>query len=121
MNPSLRKILTLLRSHVGRENLISAESIAMVIGLPQRDGARLVRDLLSEALHDGTLEDQEIPLCAIPGKGYFLASDIEEAQAYLNLLLTLLAESARKARAVAKLFASLGLKLIVRRVGGFKI
>lgn len=111
MNPSLQRILTLLRSHVGRDNLISAEAIATAIGLPQRDGARIVRDLLSEALHDGTLEDQEIPLCAIPGKGYFLASDIEEAQAYADWCRSLAAEAARKSVAVTTLFKSLGLHL----------
>lgn len=115
MNPLFPKIVTLLRSHVGRDRIISAEAIAAHIGAPQLDGARVVRDILSEALHDGSLEELEIPLCAIPGRGYFLASTAEEAQAYLNVLVALWVEAGRKTRAVAKLFASLGIRLLINR------
>jgi hypothetical protein len=115
MNPLLPKIISLLRSHVGRDRIISAESIAAHIGAPQLDGARVIRDILSEALHDGSLEELEVPLCAIPGRGYFLASSAEEAQAYLNLLVALWVEAARKMRAVARLFLSLGIRLVIQR------
>jgi hypothetical protein len=119
MNPLLPQIVDVLRSHVGRDQIISAQAIADQVGA-NHDGARLVREILSEALHDGSLERMEVPLCAIPGKGYFLAATAEEAQAYLNLLVALTAEAGRKMRAVARLFASLGIRLLIRRVRGSK-
>lgn len=120
MHPRFPEIVRLLRSHVGRDRIISAEAIAAHVGVSQVDGARVVRDILSEALHDGSLEELEVPLCAIPGRGYFLASSAEEAQAYLNVLVALWVEAGRKTRAVAKLFASLGIRLLITRVRGSK-
>ena len=105
------KIIGVLRSHVGRENLISSADLARRVGL-RPTHARQVRDLLSEALHDGTLEELEVPLCAIPGSGYFLAADVEEAQAYHDFLHALATEASRKTTAVKKLFrAAFGIHL----------
>jgi hypothetical protein len=104
-------IVQVLRQHVGRDSIISAQEIATEIGLRQKHGDRLVRELITDALHDGTLELYEIPLCAIPGQGYFLASDIEEAQAYADFCQTLATEAARKTKAIRKLFKGIGLTL----------
>lgn len=111
MTATLISIVEILRKHVGREEIITAQEIASKIGLTQRHGDRLVRELITDALHDGTLELYEIPLCAIPGKGYFVASDIEEAQAYADFCHVLATEAARKTKAVRKLFKSIGLNL----------
>ncbi len=111
MSPALTHIIFILLQHVGRENLISSRELADQAGIRGRSRTRVVRELLSEALHDGTLEELEVPLCAIPGSGYFLAADIEEAQAYSDFCSTLATEAARKSKAVINLFRSLGLHL----------
>ena len=107
----LTEILIALRPHVGRENLISAKELAREVGLDLKDGARKVRQELSDALCDGALEELEIPLCAIPGQGYFIASDYEEAQDYADFLNTLASEAARKLTRTLCLFAGVGLKV----------
>lgn len=111
MKPLLTAIIIVLRSHVGRDEIISAKAIAEEIGIRIRNGDREVREILSEALDDGSLEELEIPLCAIPGKGYFLAADIDEAQAYADFISSLATEAARKSRNVTALFKSMGLRL----------
>lgn len=111
MNPDLINIILVLRQHVGRDNIIRALDLAEDAGIRGRSRDRSVRDLLTEALHDGTLEELEVPLCGIPGRGYFLAADIEEAQAYSDWCHALAAEAARKSKAVRGLFGSFGLHL----------
>jgi len=111
MNPLLVNIIAELRGHTGRDNLISSRDLARVLELPHSHGERTVRDLLTQALHDGTLEELEVPLCAIPGQGYFLASDITEAQAYADWCYALASEALRKSSAVRALFRSMGLHL----------
>ena len=107
----LMSIVEILRAHVGREQIISAREIADEIGLCQKHSDRLVRELITDALHDGTFELYEVPLCAIPGKGYFVASDVEEAQAYADFCHALATEAARKSKAVRALFKGFGLNL----------
>ena len=111
MNPLLTAIILVLRRHVGRDQVISAKAIALEIGLRLSNSDREVREILSEAIEDGSLEELEVPICAIPGQGYFLASDIDEAQAYADLLSLLATEAARKSRNVTALFKSMGLRL----------
>lgn len=111
MSPLDHRIITILWGAIGRDALISSRQIALRVGLRGAHGDRVVRERISEMLSDGTLEDQELPLVAIPGRGYFVPTDIEEAEAYHDLLRTLAAEAARKADAARRLFASVGLHL----------
>lgn len=79
------RIAALLRQHVGRESLISARAIARRLRLPQKDAARLVRD---EIANEDWLS-REMLVVAIPGAGYFLAADQEEAANYDSVLFKL--------------------------------
>jgi len=86
------QIAHVLRQHQGRENAIRSREIAERIGLPP-SADRAIR----EAIADEDWEARELLVVAIPGCGYYVATDIAEADAYV-LFLTMLRD-----RAVAKL------------------
>lgn len=86
------QIAHILRQHQGRENAIRSREIAKLIGLaPSAD--RTIR----EAISDEDWEVRELLVVAIPGFGYYVATDIAEADAYV-IFLTMLRD-----RAAAKL------------------
>lgn len=103
------RIFDVLRQHVGRDRVISARSIAQEIGLRQRAADRFVRQLIHDALHDGTLEELELHVISVPGKGFFLCADIEESQRYSDLVHLWAWEAVRKAKAVTGMFKAAGL------------
>lgn len=109
MTPLDTRILDILRTAIGRDNLISSKAIALRVGLRGWHGSRTVRARIEEMLADGTLEDHEIALCAIPGLGYFLPTSFDHAQAYINLLAALAAKATRKLDAAISAFRRVGL------------
>ncbi len=72
MNQSANKtaLQMLLERHIGRENGISAASVAGMLGCAERQ----VRDLVSELRTDG------VAVCGHPSSGYFIAATREELE-----------------------------------------
>jgi len=97
------RVIAALRQHVGRENAASAADLAAAIGLPRRQSRR-IRRIISDALLDGTFEDLEMPLCAAPSAGFFIASTYCEARDYIALCRSLAHEARRKTQALDRLY-----------------
>ncbi len=105
------RVFSILREHVGRDNIITSAEIARQAGLRAEDASRLIRELITDALHDGTLEELELPVVAVPGSGFFVCSDLEEAEKYVDFLRILASEADRKVKAAQRLFKSFGLHI----------
>jgi hypothetical protein len=77
-------VLAILRSRVGREQAITAPAIALRMGWTP-NSERVVRSLIE--IHANG--DWPGVLCAMPGTGYYFASNLEEIEEYRGLLATL--------------------------------
>ncbi len=100
------RIASILRRHVGREEAIGAPDICRELGWPlkrEREVRRIIAD--QAPLWEGVL------VCAKPGDGYFVASNIDEAQAYQNWLNDLTNKAALKSSAFRLSAAAMGLHL----------
>jgi len=100
------KIAAVLRQHVGRESVITARGIARRLRLPE-SYERAVRD----AIADEDWEPREMLVVAIPGIGFYVASDIAEADAYHALLCILRDRAAAKVEKFRRTAAKLGIRL----------
>lgn len=110
-DPSLIiRIAQILRQHRGRENCITSVTIARRLGYSP-GFAREIRRTIAGAQNDGTWEELELPVLAIPGGGYFVGRGIEEFLCYHRTLSALKAEAARKVPAFEKLAKSCGFNL----------
>ena len=73
------KIFAILKTHIGRENAISAPELAKAIGWRsslEREVRRIIRtESPLWAERDGLV-------CAVPGGGYFLGTSFEELSTY---------------------------------------
>jgi len=77
------RIYDILRSHIGKENAISAPAIAQALRWPEhreRKVRQIIRDESMFWAANGGL------VCAIPGSGYFIAQSFEELAAYESWL-----------------------------------
>lgn len=100
------KIAAILRGHVGREEALSAPDICRALGWPLKREREVRRVIADEApLWEGVL------VCAKPGDGYFVAANIDEAQAYQNWLVALTNKAALKSSAFRASARAMGLHL----------
>jgi len=73
---SKEKVLALLQKHVGKERGIRVDSIATLLGMPER----LVRIRITE------LREEGIAICATPVTGYFIAASPDEIEEVCQFL-----------------------------------
>jgi len=78
------KIYQVLRTHLGRENAISAPAICKALRWPEGREREVRRVIRSES---PLWADANGIVCAAPGGGYFLAQTLEEIMAYESWLL----------------------------------
>ncbi len=68
MSATKNDALSILQRHVGAANGVTAEQLAVALGIPKR----AVRHLVTELREDG------IAVCGHPRTGYFIAANDEE-------------------------------------------
>lgn len=85
------QIADILRSHRGRESAITSAEIARELQLP-RSAERTIRETIS----DEDWEEREMLVVAVPGFGFYLATDASEVDAYHALLCSLRDRAAAK-------------------------
>lgn len=100
------RIADVLRQHIGRENAIKSRHIAADLGLPP-NADRLIRDTIA----DEDWEAREMLVVAIPGIGFYVATDIAEADAYHALLCILRDRAAAKVEKFRRTAAKLGIHI----------
>jgi hypothetical protein len=108
----LTRILAVLDGHYGRDNAISAPEMEKLTGIPERS----IREELSIAYDDGTLEELEMPAVGLPGVGFFLATHIEDFQEAYDQGARVRDAWNRKLEGIRKLAAAFGLHLITPKV-----
>ncbi len=86
INPD--KVRAILAKHRGKENIISATRICLKLGLDLRQD-REVRRVIKEQARAWSTREEPFIVCGVPGLGYFVAQDIEEAQATADWLFHL--------------------------------
>jgi hypothetical protein len=102
----INDIADLLRQHVGRDNAIKSRQIAECLGLPET-ADRTIRDSIA----DEDWEARELLVVASPGIGYYVASDISEADAYHALLCLLRDRAHAKVEKFRRTAAKFGITL----------
>ena len=107
----LTRILAVLAGHYGRENAISAPEMERLTAIPERS----IREELSIAYEDGTLEELELPAVGLPGVGFFLATHIEDFQEAYDHGARVRAAWDRKLEGIRKLAATFGLHLLTEK------
>jgi len=85
MTPRSRasQIEGVLRQHRGKDRAISSPEICRELGW-KITLEREVRRLIKRESRSWGKEGELFLVCAVPGKGYFLAEDFDEVQAYRN-------------------------------------
>ena len=99
------RIHRILRGRQGAEQAVSAPELCRLLGLPQR-AEREVR----QAIEDAAPRWPDL-ICAIPGKGFFVAVDLEEAERYDNWLKQLADAALAKRSAFLAACARKGIRL----------
>lgn len=107
------QIEAVLRQHVGREQAITAPQICRALNWPLTL-EREVRRILKEEGRSWGKEGELFIICAIPGRGYFLAQDIEEIEAHDNWLSAQYAAVGKTRRDFRALCKNLGISLEVK-------
>lgn len=99
------EIYRVLRTHIGRDQAISAPDICRAIGWSMTR-ERHVRQVISDESHfwSGVL------ICSSPGAGYFVAADFEEVHKYRNWIADLFHQAADKLRKVDNACAKMGIR-----------
>lgn len=84
------QVFSIVRQHCGAAAAVSSPQICRELGWDPTARERLVRQLIADEapFWDG------LPICSIPGRGYFVPESIEELATYHNWL-SALAERAK--------------------------
>lgn len=93
------QVANILRQHVGRDSAIKSSEIAAELN--HAIDARTIREIIA----DEDWEVREMLVVGIPGIGYYVASDLSEADAYhafLSILHDRAAEKLQRFRDAAK-------------------
>lgn len=99
-----------LAGHQGLDQAISAPALAEETGIPERAIRQLLARQLTEPTWTGDGTDLFIVVAA-PGRGYFLAADLEEVYAYRSWLSRLVATAKSKLQSFEARCADLGIAL----------
>ncbi len=99
-----KSIAAILSQHIGREQAITAPAIAQELGWPE-SRERLVRQIIAT---ESAL--WPVLVCGVPGQGYFIAEDVEEAAAYDSWLSDLHAKAEDKVTAFRASAARIGFR-----------
>jgi hypothetical protein len=99
------EIYRVIRTHVGRDQAISALDICRAIRWPM-SRERHVRQVIADESHlwNGVL------ICSAAGAGYFVASDIEEVHTYRNWIADLFYKAQDKLAKVDEACAKMGFR-----------
>lgn len=107
------QIQAVLRQHVGRDQAISAPGICRILRWPlslEREVRRIIKDEGRSWGGEGEL----FVVCAIPGRGFFIAADFEEIQNHDNWLSAQYAAVGKSRRDFRTLCKNLGITLEAR-------
>jgi len=106
------KILSVIRSHVGSDNAISARDICLELGWSAGARERAVRRIIAD--ESALWSNGGHLVCALNGgrgvTGYFVAATFEEAETYYNWLLSLSAVANRKVFNFREACSKMGLR-----------
>jgi hypothetical protein len=101
------RILAALVGRHGREHAIPAPEMERLTGIPER----AIREELSIAYDDGTLEERELPAVGLPGIGFFLANRFEDFQEAHDAAYHMRATFDRRVQGIKRLAAKFGIHL----------
>ena len=99
------KINEVVRRHIGAANAINAVQICAELDWPETR-EREVRRIIA----DESMMWEGMPVCGIPGKGYFVGETIDELETYDNYLTDLLARSTNKRNAFRQALRKMGIR-----------
>lgn len=108
------KVYAVLRQHTGEAEAISSRQICRELRWPL-SRERLVRRLIKDESPLWSKEGQQLPVCSVPGRGFFVAASIDEAVARYNWLHDLAVEAGRTRDDFATICTGLGLNVRTAR------
>lgn len=99
------RIHQVIRARRGADQAITTQEICRTLGLPLRSEREIRRQIEEHSPRWPEL------VCAIPGRGYFVATEFEEAERYDNWLSQLVNRALCKRKTFRAAAARLGLRV----------